>query len=100
MGDQSVKCWDWATQAACTPVASFLAWTAMPKNYAVNVDDQGCIWVLGDNASATWNFDPRKPLANGKAQRCGGPEGMYEQVFLPWRYCSGPRPFAWTRPAM
>ncbi|MCL6554785.1 MAG: hypothetical protein K6T56_00330 [Burkholderiales bacterium] len=97
MGDQSVKCWDWATQAACTPVPSFLAWTAMPKNYAVNVDDQGCIWVLGDNASATWNFDPRKPLANGKAQRCGGPEGVYEQVFLPWRYCSGPRPFAWTQ---
>lgn len=97
LGDQSVKCWDWSTQAACAPVASFPAWTSNPKNYAVNVDDRGCLWVLGDNAHATWNFDPAKPLVNGKAQRCGGTEGVFTQVFLPWQYCSGPRPFAWTQ---
>lgn len=96
LGDQSVKCWDWGTQAACAPTASYPAWTASPKNYAVNVDDQGCLWVLGDNANATWNFDPTKPLTNGKATRCGGREGTFLQVFEPWRYCSGPKPFAWT----
>lgn len=97
LGDHTVKCWDWATGAACVPTSSYPAWTAGPKNYAVNVDDRGCLWVMGDNASATWDFDPAKPLAKGKAQRCGGSESSFIQVFEPWRYCSGPKPFAWTR---
>ncbi len=96
-GTNAVHCWDWSTGSPCTPTSSYPSWTISPKNYAVNVDDKGCIWVLGDNAPAMWNFDPNKPLTQGKASRCEGKEGKQNFTFQPWQYCSGPKPFLWTK---
>ena len=56
------------------------------------------MWVLGDNAPAMWYFDPTKPPdKQGFARRCDYKDGKIEQVFKPWDYCSGPRPFLWLR---
>lgn len=64
----------------------------------INVDDTGCLWVVEYNAVAMWHFDPSKPLTQeGKAQKCGSREDRKEYVFEPRKYCSGPKPFLWTK---
>lgn len=97
-----VLCWDWVTGAPCMPTWEYKSWThgsnGNPRDYTTNVDDRGCIWVLGDNAPAMWYFDPTKPPdKQGFARRCDYKDGKIEQVFKPWDYCSGPKPFLWLR---
>ncbi|MFN3263344.1 MAG: hypothetical protein ACK42C_00405 [Aquificaceae bacterium] len=97
-----VLCWDWSTGAPCAPTWEYKSWThptkGNPRDYTVNVDDKGCIWVVGDNAPAMWYFDPAKPPdRNGHAGKCESREGKFEQTFQPWQYCSGPKPFLWLR---
>lgn len=98
-----VLCWDWSTGAPCAPTWEYKSWPHLPpkgnpREYTVNVDDKGCIWVVGDNAPAMWFFDPNKPPdKNGYAQKCGGGEGKYSTNFQPWQYCSGPKPFIWLQ---
>ncbi len=97
-----VLCWDWSTGSPCAPTWEYKSWThptkGNPRDYSVNVDDKGCIWVLGDNAPAMWYFDPSKPTDNkGIAQKCENREGKQELVFQPWKYCSGPKPFLWLK---
>ncbi len=95
-------CWDWSTGGPCAPTWEYKSWThsskGNPRDYTVNVDDKGCIWVVGDNAPAMWFFDPNKPPdREGYAQKCGGGEGKYNTTFQPWKYCSGPKPFIWLQ---
>ncbi len=91
-----VLCWDWSTGALCAPNWEFKSWTKDPRDYTTNVDDRGCIWVLGDNAPAMWYFDPSKPPGkDGIAQKCEYKDGTFNYTFQPWKYCSGPKPFKW-----
>lgn len=98
-----VLCWDWSTGSQCVPTWEYKSWPnpptmGNPRDYSVNVDDKGCIWVLGDNGPAMWYFDPAKPTdIKGTAQKCENREGSQEFVFQPWKYCSGPKPFLWLK---
>lgn len=96
---EKVLCWDWATASPCNPTWEYKSWQPDPDNYSVNVDDTGCIWVVGHNASQVWYFDPTKPPdKDRKAQKChqASKEGKHQHIFQPWQYCSGPKPFIWT----
>ncbi|MGC8870845.1 MAG: hypothetical protein ACP5PT_07140, partial [Brevinematia bacterium] len=93
-----VLCWDWSTASPCAPTWEYKSWTNNPRDYAINVDDKGCIWILGDNAPSMWFFDPNKPTdKQGIAQKCGGNDGTFNTTFQPWNYCSGPKPFIWLQ---
>ncbi len=96
-----VLCWDWSTGSPCMPNWEYKSWThpfkGNPRDYTTNIDDRGCIWVVGDNSPAIWYFDPNKPLdKNGHASKCEEKNAMQIFVFKPWQYCSGPKPFIWT----
>jgi hypothetical protein len=91
-----VICWDWATGAPCAPKSWTHSTKGNPRDYTANIDDRGCIWVLGDNAPAMWYFDPSKPPGkDGIAQKCEYKDGTFNYTFQPWKYCSGPKPFKW-----
>jgi hypothetical protein len=51
-----IFCYDWASETACSgfPVRSGVSF---PQDYALEVDDAGCMWALGDN-SKLWSLDP------------------------------------------
>jgi len=93
-----VLCWDWSTGSLCVPAWEYKSWTNHPLDYTTNVDDNRCIWVVGHNSQNMWYFDPSKPVdGNGVAQKCESREDKREYVFEPWKYCSGPKPFLWTK---
>ncbi len=92
-------CWDWSKGAACTTAVTgkiALSPVTRPENYGLNVDDNGCMWVYGDEG-VLWNFNPNNIDAQtGLAKPCGGDPGKAQLTFQPLQYCSGPKPFKWT----
>ncbi len=54
----AIHCFDWSSQNACpgwtSPIPSPVS---NPLDYALSVDDAGCIWALGDK-NKLWSLDP------------------------------------------
>ena len=91
-------CWNWISNSACTsgPLGQIAPSRVGNYNYGSNVDDQGCVWVLG-HTNVLWSFDPNNiDTQTGLAKPCGPSSGKFNKVFQPLQYCSGPKPFRWT----
>ncbi len=58
-----IHCYDWNTQTTCAGFTSAGLKSGLdsdipnPRDYALSVDDAGCMWALGDE-SQLWSLDP------------------------------------------
>ncbi len=56
---QNILCYDWVTQTTCAgfPPSGIESGVPDPEDYALAVDDAGCMWALG-HKSELWSLDP------------------------------------------
>lgn len=53
----TIYCHDWSTATSCNPSIISKTIGGNPRNYATQIDKDGCAWVYGDS-SILWSFDP------------------------------------------